>query len=214
MENNITLKKQILEISRLMHKKGFVAGTDGNISVLCEDNSVLITASKINKGFITLEDILTVDLKGKVLEGSSKCSTELAMHLKVYSLRKDLSAVIHAHPPYVVAYSVAGIDLSSRILPEAVLVLKDIHTSEYSRPCSKDNVKIIEKYILKTDAIVLKRHGTLSCGKNLIEAYSLLEKLEHTAKVGVIANSLSKINLIDNEEYKLLLKESQELNSN
>jgi len=212
MGNKDLLKKQIIKIAKLMHKKGFLAGSDGNLSVLCDDNKVLITASGVNKGFIEANDIVTVNLKGQVLEGTSKCSTELAMHLKIYELRPDIKAVIHAHPPYVVAFNVANVDLSSKILPETVLILKEIITSEYSRPCSKDNVKIIEEHILKSKIIVLKRHGTISCGKDLIEAYNLLEKLEHTAKVGVIANSLNKISLLDDEEYNNLLKIREELN--
>lgn len=208
------LKNTIVEIASLMHKKGFLAGTDGNLSVLTDDKKVLITRSGVNKAFLKAEDILTVDLDGKIIDGKFKVSSELAMHLKVYKLRPDLKAVIHAHPPYVVAYNVANVELSSKLLPETVLLLGDIITSSYSRPCCKDNAKIIAEHILKTKVIVLKRHGTITCGKDLIEAYNLLEKLEHTAKVGVIANSLNKVCLIEDEEYKNLLKLKEELNIN
>jgi len=211
MENKEALKNTIVEIAILMNKKGFIAGTDGNISILCKDDKVLITPSGINKRFLKAADILTVSLNGTILEGSLNASSELAMHLKIYELRKDVKAVIHAHPPYVVAYDVADLVLSSKILPETVLLMKDIKISQYSRPCSNNNVNLVEKHILNTNVLVLKRHGTITCGNNLFEAYNLLEKLEHTAKVGVIANSLNKICLLDEEEYKNLLNIREEL---
>lgn len=206
------LKEEIVEICHYMHAQGYIAGTDGNVSIRLNENEILITPSGINKGFISEKDLLTINLKGEILDGKGKSSSETQMHLKVYELRDDLKAVIHAHPPYVSAFNVAEIELSEKILPETVILMKKIITTKYSRPCSYENSKLIEEHIKDTDTLILKRHGTLTAGKDLMTTYNKLEKLEHTAKVAFIANSLGGIKLLDDKEVKILLKLREELN--
>lgn len=208
----IKFKKQIVKICHYMHAQGFIAGSDGNVSIKVNKNRVLITPSGLNKGFISEHDILTINLNGKIIDGTRKASSETLMHLKVYELRHEINAVIHAHPPYVGAFNVANIELSEKILPETVLLMKKIITTEYSRPCSNENSKIVEKHISDTDTLILKRHGSLTVGTDLMSAYNKLEKLEHTAKLAFIANSLGGINLLHEKEVKELLKIRKELN--
>ena len=54
------------------------------------------------------------------------------MHLKAYEMRRDIEAVVHAHPPVITAFSVAGIDLTEAILPETIFILGEIKFAQYS----------------------------------------------------------------------------------
>ena len=105
------------------------------------------------------------------------------MHLKAYEMRSDVEAVVHAHPPVITAFSVAGIDLSEAILPETIFILGEIRFAQYSTPTTEDVPKAVEALISQHDALVLTRHGSLTVGKTLEEAYQKLESLEHTAKI-------------------------------
>ena len=104
------LKEDIVRICRMLHRKNYLAATDGNVSVRLGDR-VLTTPSGINKGLMEAYQVITVDLNGRVLTGEGQPTSEIRMHLLAYELRPDVSAVVHAHLPYATACTLAGIDL-------------------------------------------------------------------------------------------------------
>jgi L-fuculose-phosphate aldolase len=197
-------KENIIKICRLMHQKGYVAATDGNVSVKLGDNKFLITPSGLNKGFIKEADLVTIDSNGRTLKGKLKASSELLMHLKVYSARPDINAVVHAHPPHITAFSVAGISIPHNMLPEVVLTIGKIPTSNYATPSTPEVAEAIEKLIMNHEAIILDRHGSLTTGENLFSAYNKLEKIEHVAHIAFLAKSLGKVKLLNEDKLKKL----------
>src|SRR4030067_1784478 len=115
------LKKELIQVGKLLYQKNFVVASEGNISLKLEENKILVTPSGLNKGVLDQKELVTVDSSGKKLSGFLNPSSELKMHLAVYEKRKDLRAVVHAHPPYATALTVAGQALENFFLPEAVL---------------------------------------------------------------------------------------------
>ena len=202
-----TLKSSMIEVSKLMHSKGFVCATDGNISIKVGKDRYLITPSGINKAFLKPADLIVIDEKAKVISGNKKYkpSTEWRMHLKAYKMRPDINAVIHAHPPYVTAYTIADVKLPADILPETILTMGNIPITSYSTPTSPDNADIIEEHIKSYDAVVLKRHGVITVGKDIYSAYNKLEKLEHTAITAVVAKMIGEPLPLPKEEVEKLL---------
>jgi len=180
------LKQDIICICRMLHRKNYLAATDGNVSVRLGDR-LLITPSGVNKGIMEAEQILTVDLYGQVLEGEGKPSSEIRMHLLAYELRPDIAAVVHAHLPYATGCTLAGIDLLEPILPEVVITLGGIPTAPYATPGSIEVPEAIRDFIQEYDALLLSRHGAMTVGRNVVDAYNKMEKLEHTARVVLAA---------------------------
>ncbi len=197
----------------MMHSKGLICATDGNVSIKLSKDAYLITRSGINKGFMSEDDIILINSEGNVIDGMDdyKASTEWRMHLKAYETRHDINAVIHAHPPYITAYTIANVKIPADILPETVLTMGDIPVTGYSTPTSPENARLIEEHIKKYDAIVLSRHGTLTVGKDVFSAYNKLEKLEHTAIAGVAATILGGCNSLPTVEKEKLFKMGCEL---
>ena len=117
MKTQQQLKEDIVCICRMLHRKNYLAATDGNVSVRLGDQ-LLITPSGVNKGIMEADQVLTVDLTGAVIAGTGQPSSEIQMHLLAYRLRADVHAVVHAHLPYATACTLAGIDLLEPILPE------------------------------------------------------------------------------------------------
>ena len=109
--------QQIVRIGRLLYDKGFISASDGNISARMEPGRILITPSGLHKGFLEPDELLMVDEDGNRVGISTaanrrlKPTSELAMHLEVYRIRKDVTSVVHAHPPVTIALSIAGIPL-------------------------------------------------------------------------------------------------------
>ena len=208
------IKEEIVEISRRLYQKGFVVANEGNISVKLNDR-IIVTPTRRSKGFLSVKDLATADLKGKKLEGELEPTSELLLHLFVYQKRPDLGAVIHAHPPYATAVAVAGSELSEDILPEVFLSLGKIPLASYGTPSTKELPNSVARLILKYDAILLKNHGVLTIGKELEEAYFKLERTEHFAHIFFIASSLGRVEKLSSSQMDKLreLKSRSKANS-
>jgi L-fuculose-phosphate aldolase len=180
------LQQDIVRICRMLHRKNYLAATDGNVSVRLGDR-VLITPSGVHKGLMEPDQVITVDLEGFVIAGAGKPSSEIQMHLLAYRLRPDVHAVVHAHLPYATSCTLAGVSLLEPILPEVVITLGGIPTAPYATPGTAEVPAAIRDFIMDFDAILLSRHGAMTVGRDVTDAYNKMEKLEHTARVVLAA---------------------------
>ncbi len=197
------LRQEIVRVCRMLHQKNYLAATDGNVSVRLGDR-VLLTPSGVNKGMLAEDQVITVDLEGRLLAGTGRPSSELRMHLLVYELRPEAGAVVHAHLPYATACTLAGISLLEPILPEVVITLKGIPTAAYATPGTEEVPKAIRDFILEFDAILLSRHGAMTVGHDVMDAYNKMEKLEHTARVVLAARLQGTVTPLSESEVEKL----------
>ncbi len=202
MQSEREFRSQIVEICRLMYEKHFVVASDGNVSVKLSEDKILTTPSGLSKGFLSPDQLVITDINGKKISGYLKPSSEIRMHLQAYRQRPDIKAVIHAHPPLCTAFSIAGITLAQCILPEVVLTLGSIPTTEYATPTTAEGPQVIKEHIKDYDAVILDRHGSLTVGENLMSAFMKLEKIEHAAFVTYHARQLGNINLLSPEQLQ------------
>ena len=190
--SDAALRAEIVRIGRMMHEHKFVDGASGNLSARLGPDRILATPSGLAKGFLAPEQLIVVDQQGQLVAGQPglKPTSELLMHLEAYRRRPDVNAVIHAHPVTSVALSIAGVSLAECVIPEAVVVLGLIPTTPYATPSSEENQRAISEVIVGHDAVVLQYHGTLTVGRDVLEAYLKLETLEHTAKIIALSKLL------------------------
>jgi L-fuculose-phosphate aldolase len=203
MNTEWQLKEDIVRICRMLHRKNYLAATDGNVSVRLGEK-VLVTPSGVHKGLMEAYQILTVDYEGRVLSGEGQPTSEIRMHLLAYELRPDVQAVAHAHLPYATACTLAGIDLLEPILPEVVITLGGIPTAAYATPGSDEVPESIREFVKEYDAILLSRHGAMTMGADVTDAYNKMEKLEHTARVVLAARLQGPLPPLPEEEVEKL----------
>lgn len=186
------LREQITDICRKMWQLGWVAANDGNITVKLEDGTYMTTPTGISKGFISPEKLVHIDRNGNTLEkdGLYRPSSEIKMHLRCYEEREDVGAAVHAHPPLATAYAVAGIPLDEYSVTETVLTIGSVPIAPYATPSTMELPDSIAPYLNSHDAILLKNHGALTVGKDLITAFYRMETLEHHAKISFYAKLL------------------------
>lgn len=179
------LRADIVRIGRLLHTRDLVDGSAGNISARLGPDRVLCTPSGLAKGFLELDDLIIIDMDGRLVAGKPgrKPTSELSMHLEAYRRRPDVNGVVHAHPITAVALSIAGVSLAECVIPEAIVFLGLVPTTPYATPSSDENRRAISEVIISHDALVLAYHGSLTVGRDVMEAYFRLETLEHTAKI-------------------------------
>ncbi|HSM57557.1 MAG TPA: class II aldolase/adducin family protein [Candidatus Sulfomarinibacteraceae bacterium] len=211
------MRQEIVRIGRLMYEKGFISANEGNISARLAPDRLLITPSGLHKAFLEPEELLLVDEDGALLPGQTPQSegleptSELPMHLEVYRRRPDVGAVVHAHPPITITLSIAGIPFDDRLLPEMVVLLGRVPVTEYATPASEENARAIRGLIKEHDALVLKRHGSLTVGADPMEAFMRLETVEQSARVAFMLAQLGVENPLPDHQVEKLLEMRREM---
>ncbi len=171
----------ICELGRRMYARNLIAGTDGNLSCRLGVETFLVTRSGCGKGHLQRADIVVANARGERVEGDGKVSSEFFTHLAAYEERPEIQAVVHAHPPVATALTVAGVSLAEPVLPELIMNMGGIPTCAYATPGTTEGAASIRDHIRHCDAVMLDRHGALTIGSDLLDAYYKLERLEHAA---------------------------------
>ncbi len=212
-----TLREEMVRIGRLMYERGYVVANDGNLSARMDENHVLCTPSGLCKGMMSPDQMIIVDMEGRKVGQATAANRDLVptsevfMHLEAYRQRPDVQAVVHAHPPTTVALSIAGISLANCMLPEVIVNVGLIPTTQYATPASLENVSAIRELIVGHDGIVLQRHGVLTVGRCLLEAYMRLEAIEQIAKITMILEQLGRGEPLPPAQVEKLLEQRRKM---
>ena len=198
-------RNAIVSVAKRLSQKDFLPGTSGNISARIGENALLITPSGLDKGTMSPEDLLLVDLDGNKLDSSAgKPSSETKMHLLAYKKRKDVGAIVHTHAPYCTAFASSRTPLDMAVLPEAVVILGEIQLVKYGTPSTHEVPDMLEPHIRGNNAFLLSNHGAMTFGRNLKEASHRMDTLEFNARVILLARLLGGEKLLQSDEvYKL-----------
>jgi L-fuculose-phosphate aldolase len=202
------LRQAVLEAGRVCYHKGFMPSNNGNISARLGEDRVIITPSGLCKGRMDMEDLLVIDLDGRIIKADPrrgrKISSETPMHLEAYRQRSDIQAVIHAHPAHATALTVAEIPFPVDVLPELLEGLGPVPTTGFATPSSAENAFAIRDLVRGHDAVLIRNHGLLTVGRHLDEALIHLERVEHVARVVYMAQTLGKVSRIPAEMIEKL----------
>ncbi|MCP4810843.1 MAG: class II aldolase/adducin family protein [Proteobacteria bacterium] len=194
------LREQIIAFGRLTYERHLLVAMDGNLSARLPDGNILCTQAGCHKGFLNDDHLVVIDPSGKKLRGKGRPTSEMAMHLACYQERPDVKAVIHAHPPMSIAFTIANQSLARCILPEVVLTLGTVPTVDYETTGTMDLADKIRPYIRNHDAILMDRHGAVCLGTDLLEAFCRLETLEHTATITKWARDMGHVKELPADE--------------
>lgn len=194
-------RREIIDIGQRMYRNGFVTGSSGNISVKLNPEEILITSRGSNLGDLQNDDLLISDMKG-LLRSNRSITSEAPLHIEVYKQQSDVNAAIHAHPPYVIALSLAGVSIEDDLLPEVIMVLGKVPTAMFAVPTTEESAEVIRPLITDHNAIILDRHGSLTVGSTLKQAWQRLELLETAAKIIYRARTLGDLKHLTSDEMK------------
>lgn len=176
------VRRQLVDICRHLYDRFYLVATDGNVSVRLDENRLLTTPSGANKGFLAPEDLVLTDMDGQAV-GGGKPSSELAMHLMVYRLRPDVGSVVHAHPRAATAFASAGVPLDSCLMTESICGLGQVPLAPLGMPSTPELAESIRDLVPRTQTILLRSHGVIAYGADLMAAYNAMEGVEQFAQV-------------------------------
>ena len=195
--------EQIVLLINRVYQKGLTTTSGGNLSILDSEGNIWITPSGIDKGSLTPADICKVLPDGTVI-GKHKPSVELPFHKLVYETRADVSAVLHAHPPALVSYSLIRKIPDVNIIPTPQQVCGQVGIAEYEVPGSDLLAQRIVEQIKKgLNAVIMENHGVITCADSLFEAFKRFETLNFAASIGITASILGNPEALTNEQIEI-----------
>ena len=199
------LKEEICKTMRRLFDRGLISALGGNISArLPGSTEFWITPSGVFKGELEPEDLVKVDLSGRVIEGFLRPSIETPFHAKIYERRTDVNAVVHGHNPITTGLALAGIDIQP-VTIEAAVVLRKVKVVPWAFPGTEVLARLVGEYIEGARALVLMNHGVIGVGSNLLEAEAIVETLEEVATAQFVALLFRKdIPRIPEEDMELI----------
>ena len=173
-------RKALVEICARLYDRNLTVSAGGNMSIRVDDG-VLITPSGRNKGLLKPEDLVKVSLDGTVVSGG-KPSIETRFHLALYRKNTRTNAVIHCHPLNCIALTLRNEELRCNLTPEGALLLGRVPTIPYITPGTDKLVDAVAS-LSESPVMLMARHGALTQGTTLEEAYDRMEELEFQARL-------------------------------
>src|SRR5512135_1291195 len=184
------LRREVVEVCRRLHSRDLIGAAEGNVSCRLGRSRFLVTPSGVSKADLRPPDLLLVTSSGERVRGRGRPSTELRMHLAAYAARADVNAVVHAHPITAVALTVAGVPPPTDLVPEAAVTLGPIAVAPFATPGTDEVPASLAPLLAGHDAVLLERHGAVTVGRTLAEAFERMETLERVARVALAARLL------------------------
>ena len=174
--------EQIVAIMNRIYENGMTTTSGGNLSVLDSDGGMWISPSGIDKGTLRPSDIMRVDASGRIT-GPHNPSCEYPFHSSIFRMCRDVKAILHAHPPALVSFSIAGLVPDTAVFPRTKLLCGDVGFAPYDVPGSDAlGKKISAVFARGPRTVVLENHGVCLGGNSLLEAYLRFETLDFCAR--------------------------------
>ncbi|MCV9386629.1 class II aldolase/adducin family protein [Reichenbachiella ulvae] len=203
-------RNRIALIMELIYKNGMTTTSGGNISILDEEGNIWITPAGYDKGILTAKDIVCVRENGRV-EGMHRPSSEFPFHAAIYRKRPDVKAVIHAHPPALVSFSIVRKVPDTNIIPQTKKFCGHVGYAPYQLPGSDElGESIANTFSTGSNAVIMENHGTVVGGSNLFEAFQRFECLEFSARSIINSQKLGGYKTLTDEQ--IISFENQDVN--
>jgi len=181
----------LVAIARSLYQRGYTFGTAGNISVRLDDR-IIVSPTNSSFGDLTEDDLAEVNWDGQALPGP-KPSKEAHFHLAAYRARPDACAVVHLHSCYATAVScLDDLDLTDAMpvyTPYYAMRLPCLPVVEYVPPGDPALGPSVEAAAAKSQALLLRNHGSIAIGRSLKEASALAEEIEEQARLFFLLGS-------------------------
>lgn len=184
-------RKQIIQAALKLDRYGLIALSGGNVSARMAGGEILVTPSGMIYEDMSAEDILVVDIDGKIIEGERAASVDTAALLYIYRHMPHINAVIHTHQPYATAVSLVADELPCIVTTLPNATKGAVKVLPFASAASIDmGIQTVE-HAGSQLAVILKCHGVIGLGSTLKEALYACVYLEEAAKTYVYAHCIS-----------------------
>ena len=180
-----TAAEAIVRAGARLGRRGLIAASEGNLSCRLDDGSIVVTPSGHRKDELTVDDLVVVDAAGVVMGRAIEPgpTSDLAIHLALYTARPEIRAVAHAHLPASMALTLAGERPDAGALPETAALLRNVPVVPFGEMGSIElagriAAAFVEDAGAAPVAVILERHGAVAVGDDPGRAVDRLELVE------------------------------------
>lgn len=205
MSKYIEMKKEVQRIAVKSYNEGLVAGTSGNVSLYNSEEQVMaITATNLDYGVMTPEDVVIMSLDGNQFEGELKPSSEWLMHAEVYKQKPEVKAVIHTHSPRATSFAVVHERIPLVLVEMLPFIGGDIPLAKFALPATVELGLSAVEALKERNACLLENHGVLAVGTTLEQAYLRAVYVEDAATIYHFARQVGHPKLVPHEAEETL----------
>ena len=159
--------------------------------------------SGIDKGSLRNADMIQVKPDGQII-GIHRPSVELPFHSRIYKMRPDIKAILHAHPPNLVAFSLARVNPDNHLLPKVPQLCGDISMAAYAVP----RIDLLGEYnaqqfALGHNVVMMENHGCVIGAEDLFAAFRIFETLDTSAQLEIDAKKIGTPRSLTDEEIAM-----------
>lgn len=195
-------RKAVLDACLKLKEYNLISLSGGNISVKIDDDTFLVTPSGMLYENMNYEDICVIDSKGSLKQGIRKPSSDYKALLYIFEKRKDVKAIIHTHQPYATA-----VGLVSDFLPATLVTLIDackcnVKVAPWTKSSDIGMGILALDYLGDCKAVIMKHHGVITIGDDLLEALYSAIYLEEGAKTYCMAKMMGKVPELSEKEIQ------------
>ncbi len=195
------LKQQLVDCIRMLEQSDII-DYNGHCSIRLDANRILINIGSCQRSRLTIDDICTIDMEGKVVEGKGNPPLEMHLHMGVYRVRADVKAVVHAHPKWSTFLTMVGAPYQPVYAQGSLVYPMPLLDS----PNSINNRNMADRLAAtlgERPAAMMKAHGAVTVGKDLVEAFVLANYLEENAYRQYMALQIGKPYVFNAEELAM-----------
>ncbi len=199
------LREELWRLHLELPKNNLVAWTGGNVSARDpESGLVVIKPSGILYPDLTPENMVVLDLQGKVVEGDLKPSSDTYSHLFIYRERPDVNGVVHTHSRYATAFAALGMSIPVYLTAQADEFGTAIPCGGFALIGNEDIGRVVCESIGDCSAVLLKNHGVFTIGKSVSSAVKSAVMVEDVAATVWLALQLGQPMEIPEEDVQKL----------
>ncbi len=194
-----------IEVCHQLAQKLYVTSHGGNLAWKLEDDLVLITPTKLNKGVVQAEDVVFINLKGEVIEGSRRPTGETPMYLKFYKERPDIVSIIHCHPAAACALAInKGKNWLMRpLFPETTIEIGPVPVVPYAEPLTEELAENFGPYLPRYNNFIMENHGLVTMTRgDIVWTMLNVEELESTAHSVIMAIQAGGVKELDRKAVR------------
>lgn len=195
-------RDQITLAIRRIYNRGLTTTSGGNISICDENGDIWVTPAAQDKGSLRPSDITCVKKSGEII-GRHKPSSEYPFHRAIYNRRPDIKAIVHAHPPALVSFSIVRAIPDTNIIPQAKNICGPIGYASYALPGSEELGQSIADVFKKDfNAVIMENHGTVVGGTDLKDAFQRFETLELCARTIINGKTIGEPKYLSDDDIE------------
>lgn len=201
MSETQQVKQQLVDCIRMLERSDII-DYNGHASIRVGEDRMFINIGSCQRSLLTVDDICTIDFDGNVIEGNGKPPLEFHLHAGIYKARPDVKSVVHAHPKWSTFLTIVG-ESYQPVFAQGTLVYP---LPVLDSPNSINN-PVMAKRLTDTlgdrPAALMKSHGAVTVGKDIVDAFVLVNYLEENAYRQYMALQIGKPYSFSEEEVAL-----------